>query len=199
MDKTLAAALFAWLVILACQPAPETHDAGISQNVTDAGHAEDASVNPPWQWMADQSVTGPRLWIEAQKHGEHGTVASVWAAQLGATLGASLHVRFDPQQLGINAQEQPAAEMNTTLLNDQTVSLAVPRAGNVALGISVKNTQARPFNLDQPVLLAVVQLSAVRDGSSRIELDRVVVRRMDGSFVPVQTTGGVLSTSGGAP
>ncbi len=136
---------------------------------------------------------GPRLWLDAARGDDGRLRIEVYGAALGQVFGWAAHVRHDAGALAVEAGALTET-LGATTEAARFVSLA---EGDAALGEARRGAALGGVAIDEPTVLAVLEI-AEPEATSDVALDRVVVRRADGSWVEVATAGGVL-TEGGAP
>ena len=144
-------------------------------------------------FQRDAEPAGPRLWLDGTRGDDGRLRIELRGAELGEVLGWAAHVRHDADAFAIEAGAITEA-LGSTVEAAQLVSVG---AGDTALGEARRGVALGPVTIDEPAVLAVLDIGEPQ-ATSPIGLERVVVRRADGSWVDVATAGGVL-TEGGAP
>jgi hypothetical protein len=172
-----------------------TPDAGEPPIVEDAGVLRPAftSATPP---------DGAGMWIAGTLDGNTATV-ELWAQSLGGVFGWSTHVRWDASHLAYDEAASSALAEWTIALDPEgagAVDLVGTRnlaGGDLALGATRLRTResATEVTIDAPVRLGRFVLTA-GEGESAIDLERVIVRRADGSHVAVEVRGARVRTGG---
>lgn len=182
--------IFAWLAPLALTAFTLT---GCGSDETEPTPASKTTPDPTPLFTADAPTSGARMWLEVTD-ADGPVVVSLWASELGGTFGWAAHVTFDPAALTASAASLDEAVLG----GPQAAHVLAPKSGDVAFGAARRGTALGEVEIDQPTLLGSFQLDG--EGASRLDIDRVVVRRADGSFVAVTTAGGELDTreDGGA-
>jgi hypothetical protein len=136
---------------------------------------------------------GPRIWLDAASDEDGRMRIEVHGAELGDVFGWAAHVRHDAAAFTVEA----GSITETLGAATEAVRFVSLGAGDAALGAARRGAALGPVPVEAPALLAVLEIGEPR-GSTEVMLDRVVVRRADGSWVDVATAGGLL-TEGGAP
>jgi hypothetical protein len=193
-DRTIACLLFV-LPSISCSP---HHPGTPMMNAKDAGTL-DANEQAMAGFAPDVQPTGPRLWIDAKLTDPHHVDVDVWAAELGPTFGYVAHVRFDTGHLHPAPDAAPPSSPVALAPDDpsKAIELWTEASGDVGIGAVRTRPENQEIMLVEPTLLGTLKLEAARAGHSVLGLDRVSVRRVDSAFVPVETAGGVLTTTEG--
>ena len=135
---------------------------------------------------------GPRLWLDGARGADGRLRIQVYGAELGQVFGWAAHVRYDAGAFAVETGALTETLGQTTEAA-RFVSLA---EGDAALGEARRGAALGGAAIDEPTVLAVLEIGEP-EATSDVALDRVMVRRADGSWVEVATAGGVL-TEGGA-
>jgi len=175
-----------WLVPLALSTLVLT---GCGSDAEQAPSKPTSEATPLFR--ADAPASGARLWLEATRD-DGPIVVSLWASELGGTFGWAAHVTFDSQAL-----TAATASLDEIVLGgEQAAHVVASQAGRVTFGAARRGVALGEVSIDGPTFLGSFQLDG--SGESRLDLERVVVRRSDGSYVAVTTAGGHLDADGGA-
>ena len=121
-----------------------------------------------------------------------GLTVDILADGLGPVFGIAGRLAFDPLHLRVES-----AELSPDLLPD-SASLIRTESSAIAFGIARRGASLG----DAPLagqLLATVRFTPLREGDSQLSIERAMVRRADGSFVPAAFLGAELHTIGGTP
>ena len=148
---------------------------------------ENAKPSPPVEdalFTPDEQTTGPRMWLNAEAAGEQVAV-TLWAAELGATFGWSAHVPSDGMNVGGVSIDE------SVLGGGDAIHIAVARQSDVSFGGSRRSPALGPVVIDEPTKLA--DIAAVIPAALRLDLDRVIVRRVDGTFIKTAALGGEVT------
>jgi hypothetical protein len=174
-------------------PASNANDAGVA--IDDHPDAAPAIADIPG-FTADRRGTGPRLWIDAKVDGGRTAQLELWAADLGPVFGYSAHLRFDDGHLALAAGTAPPASATVLGQDDpaKAIELWTQGSGDVGFGAVRRSPEAGEVPIVDATKLGALTLEASRAGRSALTLDRAIVRRADGSFVPVTVSGGTLVT-----
>lgn len=151
---------------------------------------------PEVGFTADAQSGGPRVWIDARLEGHADALVEVWGADLGPVLGYSVHVAHDADHLTVNGSQPPSAAPALGADPGEAVYVAMATAGDVALGGVRRSPALGEVDLTTAALLGAARLHASGATTSKLALDRVVVRRADGGYVALQAFGGALTTAG---
>lgn len=153
----------------------EPPDAGMT--VPDAGTAAEFAPEP--------LPAGAALWLKVDLTTPARPRLEVWAKELALVRGVAFHVGVDAAQLKVDsATPEPVTGADR--------SLARVRAGDAAFGLVRLASAPAEIDLTAETKLAVLQLSALTPVDTRLALNRVVVRRADGSYVAAKVAGGRL-------
>ena len=149
-------------------------------------------------WTPEDTGSGARLWLEGAGDGSVATV-TVWAAELGPVFGYSLHVTYDANLFALDPNVVPRAEASVLEAGQpaDAIHLYALRSDHVGLAGTRTSPALDEVAIDAPTLLYSLPLQATRGGHPPFGLDRVSVRRRDGSYLPVRATGGAFAVSGG--
>lgn len=132
---------------------------------------------------------GPALVANATL-GEPGHAnVTIEGRELGALFGLSFHVT------ATNARLSNAATTDALPLDRVLARIDAKDDGDVAFG----GTRLDPANGDVAIedgALASLHVEASEPGDVELRIERAVVRRADGSFVPVAVAGGTLTLEG---
>lgn len=155
--------------------------------------APDPTPGPTAGFTADPAVEGPRLWLDAEREGSR-TIVTLRGSELGEVFGWSIHLAFDAALVAVESGDVIAGP-----LGDDVVPLAVAKPTDLILAATRRDPSLGGIAIAEPTPLATAVLTDVAPGAGRLELTHTVVRRADGSYVPVAALGGALDTTAGAP
>lgn len=155
-------------------------------------------------FVAAEFPEGPHLRLVANVEPGGQVEVELVGEQLGNVLGWAAHLIWRAEHLG---PADALGEVDASALGDDVDvrSVLVAEDGRVRVGASRVNPSRSEHAIDAPVVLARLFLRPNTSAESMVSdlaLDRVMVRRGDGSHVPVQAVGGEVTTTaveGGAP
>jgi hypothetical protein len=155
------------LAALACSPQPL---------------GPDARANPG---DGETIVVGPALFIKVE-----GTTARVFAKDLGPAFGVAYHLVFDAE---LSVDGDPASSQRAFLdsTGKSAAYFARQKPGRLLLGGSLTRAEQTDVELTGEVELGAFTFHGSA-GKHPLTLDRVVVRRSDGSFVATAAHGATL-------
>ncbi len=142
---------------------------------------------------ADAQPSGPRLWLQHADTHDTRLTFEVWAAEVGAVLGYSFHVRLDDGVVTAAGEVTPAAALGSS--SEAALYLQSARADDLAVG-GVRRDLGETA-LDGPVLLATFPLDVTGEVPTPLRVERVVFRRAGGAFVATSAAGGTIVRKGG--
>jgi len=137
-------------------------------------------------FTADTLPAGPAVWLKVDLTTPAKPRLEVWAKELALVRGVAFHLGFDPAQLKVDS----AAAESVMGTGERTLSRV--RGGDVALGLVRLASSPAETDLGADTKLATLELSALGPVDSRPSLNRLVVRRADGTHVPVKAVSGRL-------
>jgi hypothetical protein len=160
--------LLLFFYLAACSGSPETSvppiessDAG--GDLPDAGSVRDAGQPP---------IVGPTLWLSPTPEGSG---IRVMASNLGPAFGVSYHLAYEGTAKGVTQATFLGAS------GEQALYLKREKQGDLALG----GTRLFPL-LGDADLGSEIELARV-EVTGKVSLRHVVVRKADGSYLPVTT------------
>jgi hypothetical protein len=141
-------------------------------------------------FAASPAPGGPAL-ITTATLGEPGHAdVTIEGHELGALFGLSFHVTVAAGNASLDD-----ASTTATLALDRLVARVDDDGNDVAFG----GTRLDPATGDVAIddgSLAAVHVTAQEAGDVELRIERAVVRRADGSFIPVAVAGGTLTLEG---
>lgn len=134
--------------------------------------------------------TGARLWLEAGPDKDAPTI-EVHGAELGEVFGFSAHLRY-----GAETMTLVRGDLDRVLGDDtEAATLVTLRDGDAVMGEARRGLALGAVPIDAPTRLGAFEVGEVR-ADVTLSLERVVVRRSDGSYVDVALGGGVFRVEG---
>lgn len=152
----------------------------------------DGSVDagPTTPTFSGGTVTGTGLWMTADLSQPTAPRVHVWGQQLGATFGYAFHVALKGSGVSVSdVVIEPALGGDATSITGGTDS-------DRSFGAVRRGPSAGTVVIDAPTLLGSFTVTAAQAADVRLVLERAQVRRVDGSFVPLQVEGGTLQLPG---
>lgn len=151
----------------------------------------DASVDAPTTpTFSGSTVTGSGLWMTADLTQPNAPRVHVWGQQLGATFGYAFHVALKGSGVSVSdVVIEPALGADATIITGGTDA-------DRSFGAVRRGPSAGTVVIDAPTLLGSFTVTAAQAADVRLVLERAQVRRIDGSFVPLQVEGGTLQLPG---
>jgi hypothetical protein len=141
---------------------------------------------------AEPRAAGAAVWIEGEVSPEGEARVEIWAAELGALFGLSLHLRYPASEVELGEVEL------VELLGAEPDAhyIVTSRPGDLSLGGTRAAPSGGEVELSAPTRLAGVQLRWSAEESAVLALERQQVRRVDGSFVEARCSGAELQIGG---
>jgi hypothetical protein len=115
---------------------------------------------------------------------EAGLELSVWAREAGDVFGVAAHLVHDAEILEV----EPDAPLGSEA---EALHLVVESEGDLSIGGTRLSPMLGEVSLDAPTRLATLRLPAPSEPTS-FHLERITVRRSDGSFVPTSGYGAAV-------
>lgn len=135
--------------------------------------------------VPDAAPSGPSVQLTGDVDGAH-ALLTIEGRDLGAVFGLSWHVRLDDAAVAV------VAPVQAPVLGDGAVLLERVEAGDVAFGGTRPSRDAGEVEVADGVL-ATLEVRARAGGTSRVDIEAAVARRLDGSFVALAAAGGSLT------
>ena len=156
-----------------------------------------ADAGPARGFVADDAAGGPRMWVTASLDaGGDRVTLEVHASELGAIFGYGAHLEVDGEHLALDASGtsgDAATVLSSGGAGAPREVLRVDRAA-VVLGGARALPDDGDVDVSAETRLAVAQAVALAPATSRVSLTHAFARRLDGSYVPLSTAGGTLTT-----
>ncbi|MDP1922498.1 MAG: hypothetical protein Q8L14_40025 [Myxococcales bacterium] len=173
------ALLAGFLLLFGCSGPPPTT---VSDATVDAG--------PMTPTFSGSTVTGTGLWMTADLTQPNAPRVHVWGQQLGATFGYAFHVALKGSDVAVSeVVVEPALGADATSITGGTGT-------DRSFGAVRRGPAAGTTVIDTATLLASFTVTAAQAADVRLVIERAQVRRVDGTFVPLQVEGATLQFPG---